>query len=50
MLLSSGGDCPRSAVFPSLSVMVILGAGDCSVLGRDGPVGGRSELLDLDLD
>ena len=44
------GDRPRSGVLFSLSVTVILGAGDCSVLGRDGPAGGRSELLDLDLD
>ena len=44
------GDRPRSGVLFSLSVTVILGAGDCSVLGHDGPAGGRCELLDLDLD
>ena len=47
---SSVGDRPRSGVLLSLSVIVILGAGDCSILGLDGPAGGRSELLDLDLD
>ena len=45
--LSSVGNHPRSGVL--LSVIVILGAGDCSVLGLVGPAGGRSELLDLDL-
>ena len=44
------GDRPRSGVLLSLSITVILGAGDCSVLGLHGPAGGRSELLDLDLD
>ena len=48
--LSCVGDRPHSGVLFSLSVTVILGAGDCSVLGLDGPAGGRSELLDLDLD
>ena len=48
--LSSLGDHPRSGVLLSLPVIVMLGAGDCSVLGLEGPAGGRSELLDLDLD
>ena len=41
------GDRPLSGVLPALSVTVILGAGERSCLG---PAGGRSELLDLDLD
>ena len=41
------GDRPLSGVLPALSVMVILGAGERSCLR---PGGGRSELLDLDLD
>ena len=41
------GDRPLSGVLPVLSVIVMLGAGDCPCLG---PGGGRSELLDLDLD
>ena len=48
--LSSVGDRPRSGVLFLLSVTVILGAGDCSVFGLDDPAGGRSKLLDLDLD
>ena len=41
------GDCPLSGVLPVLSVIVMLGAGDCPCLG---PGRGRSELLYLDLD
>ena len=41
------GDRPLSGVLPALSVTVILGAGERSCLG---PGGGRTELLDLDLD
>ena len=41
------GDHPLSGVLPALLVTVMLGAGERSCLG---PGGGRSELLDLDLD
>ena len=41
------GDRPLSGVLPVLSVIVMLGAGDCTCLGSGG---GRSELRDLDLD
>ena len=41
------GDRPLSGVLPVLSVIVMIGAGERSCLG---PGGGRSELLDLDLD
>ena len=41
------GDRPLSGVLPALSDIVMLGAGKCPCLG---PGGGRSELLDLDLD
>ena len=40
------GDHRLSGVLPVLSVIVILGAGECSCLG---PGGGQSELQDLDL-
>ena len=41
------GDHLLSGVLPALSVIVMLGAGDCPCLI---PGCGRSELLDLDLD
>ena len=41
------GDHPLSGFLPVLSVIVMLGAGECFSLG---PGRGRSELLDLVLD
>ena len=48
--LSSVGNCPHSRILLLLSVIIILGAGDYSVLGLDGSAEWRSELLNLDLD